>query len=693
MTEPRPTFVPSPDLAFVAPREKPHLAEGARLLATVLGCPQIIVTYADEPLTESVRVVVLLDDAIDAARFGNAALWRLVGDSSSNVSVATPELLRLVGLPDAIVYDIVYNGYGEEPSLFNITRSSLFYCLNWHRKAPEQKRTSGLPRWWVCRAMALAGSPADSRWRYLFDVLARDLKIELRGLDSRGLAALLPLEARFSNTWDRTALAALRRAVLASPHLLPLWAFTHRWQPELVCQMTRLLAPAMNTSERKAALGCAYRLIGDDASANAIRDELSSSQWRLPDSCVIRTRPDRAAVNVGPVLLAFLLNELIRSGPSENLVLPPIRRHLNWRVIKGSQDSGLDKSNLFYLLSKRIVSRSLFDNWLALQELPAIACGHFFLTDHCYQFHCAILEDIWRKLVRRALSDISRPMIDIKPWPAGYRAALAVRYDVDRDVPADRVRRTVEIQKRWCRSVCGSWYFFTAAPFNERVKGLVQAYDQEYGIHTHRANEQVSGWGVTAHSGAGSEYWRGRATIEQLQSSGAEYAEAMIACFPLPRPGWLSDKKSHLWLTPLHFPLEGSTADTDTSYFDQRLAAFRRQRDVGGLVIIGTHPDCAETILDEVLGREDLAQVWATTVGNAVERVRSIMDYGAIELGVFAENPSNFCLRSRHTLADVSVIVFPPGQDRGQELILHLNAGVACPLKRVERDAIWTSGE
>src|SRR5262249_42893430 len=150
-----------------------------------------------------------------------------------------------------------------------------------------------------------------------------------------------------------------------------------------------------------------------------------------------------------------------------------------------------------------------------------------------------------------------------------------------------------------------------------------------------------------------------------LQSSGANYAEGMITCFALPRPGWLGDKKSRLWLTPPHFPLEGSTADNDTSYFDQRLAAFRRQRDLGGLIIIGTHPDCTETILDEVLGREDIMGVWATTVGHAVERVRLIMDYGMIELGRSAENPSSFYLRSRHTLCDVSLIVLPPRQDSG----------------------------
>jgi len=304
------------------------------------------------------------------------------------------------------------------------------------------------------------------------------------------------------------------------------------------------------------------------------------------------------------------------------------------------------------------------------------------VTFHAYShwnYHrpCQALEAVWRELFADALNRNGLPAIRIKPWPAGYDWAISIRYDVDRAMSSKAVANIIRIQKEWFNAGCGSWYFLEKAEHNDKTTGLLKGWNQERAHHArHHSEKAARNMGATAHSAADSEYWCGGHTIEGLEASQALYGEAMLSSFPLPRPGWLGGNITDIWLTPLHYPLEGSTKETTVNYFDQRLASFRQQIASGGLVIIGSHPDCNQDILDEVLERENLEKVWAVPVVQAVERVKALYSVGNITVQVSCENVNAIHLLSTHTLADVVVEVRQQGEDnQWKEQTLQFQAG------------------
>jgi hypothetical protein len=327
-------------------------------------------------------------------------------------------------------------------------------------------------------------------------------------------------------------------------------------------------------------------------------------------------------------------------------------------------------------------SISLFENWLKFQQLPKIKSGHLFLNDKNYHRPCQALEKVWSEMIIKALCKANLPVIRMKPWPTNYDWAISFRYDVDRPVTSVDVANIVRIQKQWLNSGCGSWYFLARADHNKKTENLLRGWNQEKAHHSRLNNEiEGKGRGVSAHSASDSEYWRGYETILGLQQSGAKYSEAMLSAFPLPRPAYFAEEQGDIWLTPLHFPLEGSTSEQSIEYFDQRYDEFKQQIKSGGLVIIGSHPDCNQDILDNLLAREKLDKAWAVPVDQAVLRVKSLFATGNVSVVSSKENSDDIFLLSKNTIADVEVeILYPEENELWQRQTLQFQAGVARKL-------------
>ena len=187
----------------------------------------------------------------------------------------------------------------------------------------------------------------------------------------------------------------------------------------------------------------------------------------------------------------------------------------------------------------------------------------------------------------------------------------------------------------------------------------------------------MAGCGVTHHSASGSEYWRGRTTIEALEAGGADFGEMLAGQLSRPRPAWIGDhdagRPTSIWLTPIHFPLEGSTDDGDLTYFDRRLDEFRRLLADGGHVIVGSHPDLNQDLLRQLLDREDLADAWCAPVGMVVQRCRQLMSCGAVSVVGLTEN--RLSLVARHTIADVRIEIDTPTSGT-RVICTQLNAGI-----------------
>lgn len=231
---------------------------------------------------------------------------------------------------------------------------------------------------------------------------------------------------------------------------------------------------------------------------------------------------------------------------------------------------------------------------------------------------------------------------------------------------------------------CGSWYFFGGQTTTLHQTRVLAHYWQEIAIHVEDPGiEPVVGLGVTHHSAPTSMYWRGDRTNAVLEERGARYCEFLNVQTGYPRPAWIRDRDGtrrmgRCWTTPVHFPLEGSTSDTDLRYFDQRSDRFRELVAAGGHCIIGTHPDLNQKLMELVLAREDVSDIWFDSVDNVVERCRKVMAHGAIRS--VASPDGGVALLSGESLADLQVEIREAGSVDVKRLTLQLEGGRARSL-------------
>ncbi len=404
---------------------------------------------------------------------------------------------------------------------------------------------------------------------------------------------------------------------------------------------------------------------------------LNSPGWALSDVAFVRAKKKDSGFCYSPLTIAWLYLQARAQKPDyqlpehAGLIVERIEPFC-WKVFE---------NELFYDADQKRVSRSLIENWEQLHSADCPVGAQFMLEEASYLAVTRNLEAMWVKVFRTMLHAINTPFLRIKPWPAGYKAAISIRYDVDRPVPPSRITELVRLHAKYANAACASWYYFNEHPDIPGQSRYLLRHWQEIGIHAELASDANAGLGITHHSAPTSDYWRGDRMNQELGNSGASYCEFMASSLQTPRPSLRNDEQvalGDIWLTPLHFPLEGSTRDVSLDYFDKLLPYFRSVLMSGGYAIIGSHPDLNQNILIQLLERENTKDVWFATVRDVVDRCKRVMLYGEVFV---VHSGAELALCAKTDIADLAVEYWQPGEVLPREVSLQLKAGKPRQIK------------
>lgn len=634
-----PAVAAAPEAALVAP-ERGHWRDAARHLLVSLGLPQFCVVSDTEDWPASVQSVLVVGPADFAPDGRGRAAWRLGPGGGGS---------RGTELPLATVCARAENGSADAAS------ASLFWCLARLSKGGGPLSTVELAEWLVALWLLRLGPDRP-------DGLPARILAMLR---ARAPAGFDPFGRGFDGHSGETTAASLCRDLAAAcrgepglpaPALLALEAVGRAGagSDELPGRLDAGLARARTTRELLL-VWTAARAAGDAAAMAACEARCSDPTLWDTGLCFPRTKAHSASLLYSPLVAAW---HFLRSGLA---ALPdgagsPLRD--SRRVASVDTDAVCDPA-------RRTVARSLLDDWLALHRAPCPERRQVLLEPENYAAPACRIADAWIAVFRAIQSAAGRPLVRLDPWPAPYRAALALRYDVDRPVEPVMIRRIGRIQRQFLGGAAGSWYFFADRPASALERTLLARHWQEIGLHAKAAAEAGPGIGVTHHSAPNSDYWEGDRTLRALDRAGSAYGEFLATQLDLPRPAWVAgaggneeERLGGVWLTPLHFPLEGSTADTTLDYFDRLGDQFRAVLQRGGLAVVASHPDLNQNLLIKLLRREELAGVWPATVGGAVERCRLVRGEGMVQVAGGA-GPAEVVLVARRHIADLSLTIYP----------------------------------
>ncbi len=412
------------------------------------------------------------------------------------------------------------------------------------------------------------------------------------------------------------------------------------------------------TGLRLVSFGVGAILLRDDKSFDLLDNLISTSEWHIPGISVPRTIKNGSGLCYSPLVLAWL----VLKAKKENLDFEvpdgigkgnDCGQSLDWMHF--SQQGLIDKM-------QKKVSRSLVDNWVIFHSASCLRGTQFQIDRNCYSMDTYKLEQLWLSIFREMQSNAGRNLLRLRPWPSGYKAAVSLRYDVDRPISANTISKTIGLQARYTNAACASWYYFPDHRDKARQEPQLKRHWQEIGLHIESVKDAEEGAGVTHHSSPKAEYWRGDDTNRIMNKVGVSYCEFLAARLTTPRPAWVVDGQNgsigKTWTTPLHFPLEGSTNDKDLSYFDGLLDEFHSVFSNGGHAIIGSHPDLDQSNMKKLLKREDLSEVWFATVSNVIARCRKVMTPGNVI--AFSREDSIVLFSNKH-IADLAIEIWQPG--------------------------------
>jgi acetyltransferase-like isoleucine patch superfamily enzyme len=652
-------------------------------ILTCLGLPQVGVREVHEGLPAGARSVIL-DHGVVMAPEGHPepACWRVrAGDAPS----AGIEFALADGTAVTLPAEVRARTRPRIEESASSAERARFVAL-WLRDRLT-KRTEPLPAndvadWLVTlHALRVPPSRSDRLLERVIDALSRRWPIELADLrpvrppDTEGdlrrlVAAVMDrLAGDDEASAPKARLANLRKRCLQVPALLVHRALAGDAE---ATDLVRQVAPHCNTGHRLAALEIASRLI--DGSGGLVAElcgQLGSREWRSDVPCVPRAAAASPRPLLSPLVIALWLlrDPAAAEGAPEEGILDESEqvRPLRWTPF---EDSAGSARWTLSCADRKVISAGLIDAWEALHGTSLPSGQQLFLDAGGYVAAIRGAEAALLDAFGKVFAGAGIPMARLAPWPAPHRHALALRFDVDRPVSAGEVRALVSLQARRLNAPCGSWYLGPGDPRRDEVSRLLRSFLQEVGLHLRSEADAERGLGVTMHSSPEAAYWSGQRTVSALSDRGAGYGEHLAACFDVPRPAL--DADGALWLTPLHFPLEGGTADGSLDYFDRLLPQFRDRIASGGLAIVGTHPDVAGPLLEQLTAREGLADAWCTTVAQAVQRTRKVMAHGAIRGRTV---PGGIELACDECVADLALTVrMPDGSTRRS--VTQLQAGV-----------------
>lgn len=642
--------VRAPEIAVLVPRTG-HWADLACHLLTPLGLPQVAVVEEGAPVASSVHSAVALGPE-GWVPSPAVPVWLLAAgaepaaDGNATFALSTGERVEL---PTEQTFTVVADGRDASGSAVAGVEQTLFWLRERLDKGAGPLSPREYGEWLLAlRLMDVAPGREDGLYEALTLDLDRRAPVALQAPDA---VADAPLELKdvFADPARLIEViydAGRDGAVVRDMH-------------EYKTLALELLARA-NTGHRLVAAGLCAILLQEEDFIKAVQARLAGATWRTDGVAFPHAVPSERRFAYSPLVAAWRFLETRREDRHFSLPegaggVRKLSTHLPWRCLP---------NGLLFDPESLQISRSLIDNWLVLHTAPCPAGKQYKLTWRAYRSTIGSLERIWLDIFKAIQGNQRRPLLRLRPWPAGYTSAASLRYDVDRAVTAERIEEIATLQRRHAGGPCASWYYFAGNRRLQTQSRQLTRLGQEIGVHVETADEARPGLGVTHHSAPTSDYWRGDATNAALERAGASYCEFLAAQMPTPRPAWIVEPSgsghfSAMWTTPIYFPMEGSTSDSGLEYFDRLVDEFRGTISGEGHAILGSHPDLDQAPLIELLSREDFSRTWFAPIGQVVDRCRRVLGYGEV-VTVGDARDGEIALRSRFPLAGVVIEIWRP---------------------------------
>jgi len=669
-----------PVIALLTPEKNSTYLAIARLLITVLGCPQVRAYQDKSSIPESVEVSIALGPEGWKPCKHRGDLWSLY---YSKEFISGRVLMNGVELPESLEWSLAPKVDPTLPDLHNAFQVSAYYSLKRlskiESKGNEKEHVDIIVFYWLQKKYKLM---PEKNFQLYEDALKQNafykefiyksqdkVKQEIKSLQSN-----LSKYASIKGIPPKVFLNEPHKLVLLNTKIIEL--------DELESLFSELLIKS-NKALQLIYLGLAASIHGFNNIYNMVIEKVIGQFYDQDSGCILNL-PNTKSFNYSPITVLFL--SLHGSCPQINNLKK--RAVFKWGILPAGKENNYQvrsESNEGFLFDKRLqlISSSLVDNWVKLNCPPDLEGFPLELQQQNYYLLLKQVEELWVKLFRDILLQRKMPFVQLKPWPYGYRNALSLRYDVDRNTIKDHVLEIVEIQKEMLNGNCASWFLIPGSAYNRRLQKLLPLYLQEIGLHAVGRAELKPGLGATFHSSPGAEYWCGALTVGAVNEAKSLYSEMLSTQLTVPRPVLLKDKdglhSTDTWFLPVHFPLEGSTGDTSTAYFDRFFENCKSLIAAGGHLILSSHPDLNQDILKEIILRDQFNKSWCVTIEAAVKRCKEVFQYGSI--GVTSFTDKSISLISANTIADLQVSVFWPDYS-GEEYCMQLNEGMPRTIER-----------
>ena len=667
----------------------------AKLLVTSLGLPQVCVLEAGDSVPSNIHTLVAFGPTGWAPNKFDRSVWRLSGEGSALKGDVQLASSGLGGTPRFKLFPERKTVFGapinspEVGRLINAATLTTYYSFKRGQKLKSLRNSKEQTEWQLFQILMNRKAPRDPA--HFLSTVARawdtmpDIDTPQNGKKGRAQRSINPHSINIKNILKpffrfdfRSAKKGLhvnsedgfsKKTFFSNPlNYLDLAIRAEIPDKHFDCDQLKSLVSDCRKTVDLACLGLILYLLGDQDGTELVLNNLLSDELYDNEAGCIRSSIGAASYCYSPILSIFLLLKIWNEDRS---FLPKLSKEsthdFEWAVFPNSDSMsnllrilGEGKDGSFISFSDKTLSSSLLENWLESITVPLLDNCQYELLAPAYTPLSYYLEQYWLAFFLQIQLQAEDKLIRVKPWPIGYKAAFSLRYDVDRDTSKEKIDEILSIQSSYFNARCGSWYFIPGSHWEGRVSSEVESQAQEVGVHATREGQSVANRGVTYHSAPSSVYWRGRSSVLDLESGEAKYAEHLAVQLVTPRPGWIVDGKvereTKLWLLPLHFPLEGSTNDKTLEYFDRHISRFRELLTIGGHVIVGSHPDLNQKILEELIERESLQGLWYAPVAEVVERCQNVMDYG--NLSILVDRDGQINLSAKHDIPGLQLEIY-----------------------------------
>lgn len=191
--------------------------------------------------------------------------------------------------------------------------------------------------------------------------------------------------------------------------------------------------------------------------------------------------------------------------------------------------------------------------------------------------------------IEEAALDVLGFSIRVTPVPARAPFVMSLRRDVDRPLNVTQLREQLQWQSD--AGVPATW-FFKPDTYSDETARLAAAQDDDLGWHVCHVEVSDDGFarqlthafpafklGSSFHGGQDSSYWRGRASLDAVATSGYDFSERLTDWLPHPE----IDPPTGLVLT--HIALKVESQPDWVPAHEALIRAYR------GHMIIESHPD------------------------------------------------------------------------------------------------------